>query len=156
MIFVAEEIKKSIYTHTSTRTLAGGIESFFAQNPAELRPPLPTVYVVRGHGIKLLCHFSVFFTIMNTVFVKCSVFDGKTLWFLHRVQETVFSPNAQWPLSVFTTTGIMQSIRYYIYGGTSSFCLLTVFFFVFCVWSGNNNIKQIPYDSSNRKQFKEI
>jgi hypothetical protein len=33
MIFVAEEIKKSINTHTSTRTLAGGIESFFAQNP---------------------------------------------------------------------------------------------------------------------------
>jgi hypothetical protein len=47
MVFVAE-IKKSIYTHTSTRTLAGGIESFFAQNPAELRPPLPTWKKVFG------------------------------------------------------------------------------------------------------------
>jgi hypothetical protein len=41
MVFVAE-IKKSIYTHTSTRTLAGGIVLLFAQNPAELRFPLPS------------------------------------------------------------------------------------------------------------------
>jgi hypothetical protein len=43
---VAEEIKKSIYTHTSTRTLAGGIVLLFAQNPAELLFPLPIVFYV--------------------------------------------------------------------------------------------------------------
>jgi hypothetical protein len=45
MVFVAE-IKKSIYTytHTSARTLAGGIVLLFAQNPAELRFPLPTSF----------------------------------------------------------------------------------------------------------------
>jgi hypothetical protein len=42
MVFVAEEIKKSIYTHTATGASTAGIVLLFVTKPPELRFPLPT------------------------------------------------------------------------------------------------------------------
>jgi hypothetical protein len=54
--------------------------------------------------------------------VKRSVFVGKTLWFLHRVQETVFSPNAHLSFYSLFFLNLERASIFSVFGGLSGFC----------------------------------